>query len=505
MQRIFAPIIAVVLVSGCGGGASDDPVSTPAPNADRIEHLSAGDATVSGSNANAFSQHSANMLDIDRIKTFNLGNDFFENPWVSGSASTSSRDGLGALFNNNACQDCHIRDGRGQAPEPDTDGNIIQFASLLFKAARSSISDEDKLRMSQSTLVNVGDSSVGGQLQHNAISGVTREVSLNVNYEYSQVSFNDGMEVELRKPTWHITSNYAEHGYDFDQDTIFSPRLAPPMIGLGLIALISDMDILANQDIDDADSDGISGKANFVWSQEQQAVTLGRFGWKAGQPSLVEQTAGAFVNDMGLTSRIQREESCLPHQADCQLAENGNGDSIADYDYEVSDTILEAVSFYSSHLGVPQRRNAYDAEVQRGKIIFQAANCNSCHVESSYVTEWDSEQPELSRQTIFPYTDLLLHDMGEQLADVTQDNLSADRETFVEYLAGAHEWRTPPLWGLGMAKVINPQASFLHDGRARTIMEAILWHGGEAQTAKEAVLALSQLERQDLLAFLNDL
>ncbi len=510
-MRLVWVYLGVCVVSACGGSGSqsgNDEMQTGNDTVTRIEHLSAGAASVSNDMADAFSRHSSNMDDIDRIQKFNLGNDFFENPWVAGSASTSSRDGLGGLFNNNACQDCHIRDGRGHAPNISETEDGTDFSSILFRAARGNISSADRSLMLQSLIANVPDSAVGGQLQHDAVAGVSPEVNLAVTYIYETVTFSDGYEVELRRPNWLLTSNWAGQGYDFDQDTVFSARVAPQMIGLGLLSLIAESDILENTDVEDSDADGISGKANYVWSTENENVALGRFGWKAGQPSLLEQSAGAFVNDMGLTNRLHAQESCLAHQENCLATPNGNGDSVSEYDYEVSDQILDAVGFYSAHLGVPERQQAYDAEVQRGKTLFNDAGCGACHV-AQYTTIASEEHPELSEQIIFPYTDLLLHDLGENLSDFTltenSENQSAQAEVLVEFLASSREWRTPPLWGLGMAKVVDPNASFLHDGRARTVMEAVLWHGGEAALSKQNVLAFDETERAEFMAFLNDL
>ncbi|MFT7559972.1 MAG: CxxC motif-containing protein (DUF1111 family) [Flavobacteriales bacterium] len=507
-------------LSACGGSGSStspspisSPISSPTPSpapsqSDPVssidEHLPGGSASVNITNSDAFSKRSANLTDNERIIRFNLGNDFFENPWVSGSASTSSRDGLGALFNNNACQDCHIRDGRGHAPNACELGDECDFGSLLFRAARVNISDEQALAMAQSLRANVGDSSVGGQLQHDSIVGVQAEVNLGVAYTEREFVYSDGETTVVREPVWQFESSYVALGYDFDADIALSPRVAPPMIGLGLVALISELDIVAREDVNDADGDGVSGRANYVWSIEEERVMLGRFGWKAGQPSLIEQAAGAFLNDMGLTSRIHKEEPCLSHQHDCLAAENGNGDAVEDYNYEVSDKILDSIAFYSANLAVPQRRNAYANNVQNGKRLFIGAGCIDCHTEQ-YETESSADFPELSNQRIFPYSDFLLHDMGENLAGFDIDNHTLGDDVRVEFLASAREWRTPPLWGLGLAKVVDTNANFLHDGRARNIMEAVLWHGGEAENSKQAVLNLSAAERIDLLAFLNDL
>lgn len=463
-----------------------------------------GEATVNVKTSNAFSEHSSNLTDIEKIKRFNLGNDFFENPWVAGSASTSSRDGLGGLFNNNACQDCHIRDGRGHAPNVSATDNGKNFSSTLIKAVRTVLTDEEKDKILHSKMANVPDAALGGQLQHRAVLGVQPEVALRVSYAPEAVSFSDGEILELRRPTWHITNLYQDQGFIFAEDTAFSVRVAPSMTGLGLLALIPEADVLAHADAEDKNNDGISGKANWVWSIENQSVTLGRFGWRAGQPSLVEQTAGAFVNDMGLTSRLQLQENCQMHQMDCLQSPNGNGDSRHDYAYEVSDTILDAVGFYSAHLAVPERRSPTEDHIQKGQQLFLSSGCADCHTPK-YVTGSHPDFPELSNQTILPYTDLLLHDMGSDLADFNTVNQPVSSDAPVEYLSTAQEWRTPALWGIGLAKTVNPEVTFLHDGRARTLMEAILWHGGEGEAAKQAVINMSEEERQQLIAFLEDL
>jgi CxxC motif-containing protein (DUF1111 family) len=504
--RLFA-LGLIPLVISCSGGGDSSPTSsetelstsTPElPIFQANERFGAGEATVPIQTSEAFSRHSANMTETSDILKFNLGNDFFENPWVAGSASTSSRDGLGGLFNNNACQDCHIRDGRGHAP---SDGSS-DFSSILFRATRSQLSSDELAAMQQSLMANVGDNYAGGQIQQDAVANVSPEAELGVTYTTEERQFSDGYTVELRRPQWLFTSLDTER--DFNLDTVFSARVAPQMIGLGLLNLISEQEILANRDNQLAEGGPISGKANYVWSIEQQSVQLGRFGWKAGQPSLLEQAAGAFVNDMGLTNRLHPTENCQDHQTDCLNAPNGNGDSTADYDYEVADKILDAIDFYSSHLGVPERRQPDAAQVKQGKSLFFQAGCHSCHVES-YITTSSTSLPKLSNQKIYPYTDLLLHDMGSDLADFMRNGEAAAEDLPVEFLATSHEWRTPPLWGIGLAKTVDPEATFLHDGRARTILEAILWHGGEAKPARDTVLTFNQQQRDDLLAFLNDL
>lgn len=504
-------ISAVLITSACSSGGSGNKSNTHSSgvvssssssiNSEPSAAPIAGDTTVNNKTSAAFSQHVKNLRDVERIRLFNIGDDFFENPWVEKTSSTELRDGLGPLFNNNACQDCHVRDGRGHAPLDDS-SEADHFNRMIFKAVRTSISIEETELMESGMLGSIGDRAAGGQLQHHAILGVEPEVNLAVRYEYSQVSFSDGHTEELRRPMWNITLR--EPTLNFDTDTLFSPRIAQSMQGGGLLALIPEAEILKLADPLDEDQDGISGRANRVWDVQTSAVTLGRFGWKAGQPNIRQQAAGAFNGDMGLTSEIFPVDHCLDHQTLCRNSPNGNGDSLMDYEFEVATDVLDAIEFYAMHLAVPARRNPNSADVVAGEQLFTQAGCHHCH-QPTFTTENNPQFPELSEQNIFPYSDMLLHDMGAGLADIDINNLPGSFLTPVEYSANAREWRTTPLWGLGLVKIVLPDAGYLHDGRARTIMEAILWHGGEAEESKNAVLNFNAQQRRELIAFLEDL
>jgi len=471
-----------------------------AAEVDKLQHLSAGETSVKSAHASAFSAHSANMTDGKSILKFHGGNKFFEEPWAQSVGSVSSQDGLGPLFNNNACQDCHIRDGRGHASAAAMGERGTDFNSMLLRASKSAITAQQKEAINQSLMANVPDTCIGGQLQHQANFGISKEAKQALSYEYQTIQFSDGEQLELRKPIWFVKAN----GCEINDDTVLSARVAPPMIGLGLLALIDKQQIIDQQDINDANKNGISGRANFVWSVADNAVELGRFGWKAGQPTIRQQTAGAFLGDMGLTTDFFTTENCMPQQKDCLTAPSGNGDMAGKYNYEVSTKVLNKVAFYSSHLSVPQRRNAYAKNVLAGKKVFNEIGCQQCHSES-YTTQQSAEFPELSAQKIYPYTDMLLHDMGLELTDFDKNSQFVKGDIQVEFLAQANEWRTAPLWGLGLAQTVDPQATFLHDGRARTIMEAVLWHGGEALPHQQAVLSLTKTDRENLIAFLEDL
>jgi CxxC motif-containing protein (DUF1111 family) len=263
------------------------------------------------------------------------------------------------------------------------------------------------------------------------------------------------------------------------------------MIGLGLLEAIAPDDIVAAADADDADGDGISGRPNRVWSNDRQRVMLGRFGWKAGNATIADQSAGAFSGDVGISSPLAPDPwgECTESQTKCRAGPHG-GDGA---NPEASGESMEKVVFYSSNLAVPERRNASDSNVLRGKALFYSTSCTGCHTPK-HATQSDWPLPALAGQLIWPYTDLLLHDMGEGLADGRPEGDASGRE-----------WRTAPLWGIGLTETVNGHTYFLHDGRARNLLEAILWHGGEAQAARDAVRSMRPGDRQALLDFLNSL
>ncbi|MHC8318065.1 di-heme oxidoreductase family protein [Pseudomonas sp. LB3P31] len=443
------------------------------------EARSGGSATVRKTDQNAFSLPSANLPPSRRVD-FSVGNSFFRNPWVIAPSTTTARDGLGPLFNTNACQNCHIKDGRGHPPAPGA-------ANAVSMLVRLSIPDAPAYAKVIEQLGVVPEPVYGGQFQDMSVPGVVPEGKVRVQYTPVAVRFKDGSEIELRKPTLQIT----QLGYGpMHPDTRFSARIAPPMIGLGLLEAIPETAILANAEAQAKDNKGISGRPNQVWDDVQQKAVLGRFGWKAGQPNLNQQNVHAFSGDMGLTTSLRPIDDCTEAQTACRQAPNGNG---ADGEPEVSDNILRLVLFYSRNLAVPARRDVNAPEVLAGKSLFYQAGCQSCHTPK-YTTSATAAEPELANQVIRPYSDLLLHDMGEGLAD----NRS-------EFQATGREWRTAPLWGIGLTQAVSGHTQFLHDGRARNLLEAVLWHGGEAKAAQQQVLSFNAEQRAALLAFLNSL
>ncbi|EPN7876152.1 di-heme oxidoreductase family protein [Vibrio vulnificus] len=437
---------------------------------------SGGDTSVKKEGPNAFSLPAANLPMSKRLD-FSVGNSFFRNPWVSAPASTDARDGLGPLFNTNGCQNCHIKDGRGHPPEKG-DSHAV---SMLVRLSIPALTAEQKKAMITSGVIP--EPTYGGQLQDFALQDQKPEGQIRIRYSDVPITFSDGTTVVLRKPTVEIRDlAYGE----MHPQTLLSARVAPPMIGLGLLESIGEETLLQWADEDDRNQDGISGKLNKVWDVQTQSLAIGRFGWKAGQPTLMQQNAAAFNGDLGLTSHLFPQENCTNRQDLCRKLPNGGSP-------EVSDNILDFVEFYSQHLAVPIRRNVNDPQVKLGETLFVQSGCESCHKQTVKTAKREA-LPVLSEQTIHPYTDLLLHDMGPGLADNRP-----------EYLANGQEWRTPPLWGIGYTQEVNDHTYFLHDGRARNLMEAVLWHGGEAEAAKQNVLKMSAKERDALIAFLNSL
>jgi CxxC motif-containing protein (DUF1111 family) len=452
--------------------------------ASRFEERSAGAATVRArTNANAFSQSSGNIPFEDEL-TFKVGNGLFRKLWVSSPSSTLASDGLGPLFNARSCQLCHIKDGRGHPPEAN-DSNAI---SMLM---RTSIPNDYDALSDEITdyIATLPDPTYGNQIQDFAVQGHPAEFQIGITYDEEVVALSGGETVSLRHPTYSL--DVAGYG-PLHPDAMFSPRVAPQMIGLGQLEAIPAADIVALADPDDSNGDGISGRTNIVWSKEFETPMLGRFGLKAGNPTIRQQSADAFSGDIGISSPLNPMGAgdCTAAQTTCQTATHGDGDARV---FEVDAETLDLVAFYSRNLAVPARRNVDDPTVLRGKQVFYETGCIACHTPS-FVTHRLTDQPEQSFQLIWPYTDMLLHDMGDALAD----NRPEARAT-------GHEWRTPPLWGVGLTEQVSGHTYFLHDGRARSLLEAVMWHGGEAQSQRDAVAAMIKADRDALITFLESL
>jgi CxxC motif-containing protein (DUF1111 family) len=469
-RAVFGVGIALALsAAGCSGEGSDEAESSAELRPEKGENLPGGDTTnqlLFG--AKAFTLAAENVTP-EHERLFFSGNSFFNSSWVQAPASTTARDGLGPLFNARSCSTCHFEDGRGRPPLTDDE----DFTSMLLRIGTGSLADGGEPE---------GDPNYGGQLQPLAISGVTPEGTPRHTCSHHPGTFADGETYELLAPTYWIE----EQAYGPTTGSLaISPRVAPQMIGLGLLEAIPEERLRELADPDDLDGDGISGRANLVLEVETGEFVIGRFGWKSEQPSVPQQSAGAFNGDIGITTSLFPNQDCTGAEPDCASAESGG-------EPEATDAVLEAVGTYARLLAPPARARYADQEVLQGKELFSEIGCGSCHTPKHETGP--SELEELSGQTIWPYTDLLLHDMGEGLSD--------SRPTFS---AEGSEWRTPPLWGIGRIPDVNGHNRLLHDGRARGVGEAILQHGGEGARAREGFVALSSAERALVVTFVESL
>jgi CxxC motif-containing protein (DUF1111 family) len=317
----------------------------------------------------------------------------------------------------------------------------------------------------------------GGQVNIRAVPGSAPQGRVVVRWETSPLRLADGTEVRLRRP--HVAVVRADGG---DRPQLAGPvalRMPPALFGWGLLEAVPDAFLYNVADPDDTNRDGISGRVSVVEDRQLNRLAVGRFGWKAEQPTLRQQTAAALCNDMGITSSLFPARDCVGNQG-------ATGP-------ELSDARLDLLVQSQRYLGVPDRRRRGAPDTDHGRSVFERLGCHACHLQ--VMTTGPATADALADQVIWPYSDLLLHDMGEGLAD---PSLGPDDRM-------AREWRTAPLWGIGLMAERFPERGFLHDGRARTILEAILWHGGEAGPAREQALRLDRHERAALLAFLRSL
>jgi CxxC motif-containing protein (DUF1111 family) len=436
-----------------------------------------GQTTVFATGRNAFSFPAANLADEERTR-FVIGNSFFKRNWVEAPSSTKARDGLGPHFIARSCGGCHTEDGRGAPPDVAKGEQPI---GLLLRLSVPGVGEHGGV---------MPEPVYGDQFNNFAVQNVKPEGKVVISYKEMKGRFADGTPYTLLKPGY----SFRDLGYGpMAKDVMVSPRIAPQLIGVGLLEVIAETEILGNAEKQKASGGLIKGIPNRVWDAHAQKMMLGRFGWKANVASIAHQTAGAFNGDIGITSSLFPNEACTTVQKDCLEAPGGAQGKGA----EIDDKTLGDVVFYQATLAPPARRNMTDKRVQRGQKLFEQAQCAVCH-RPNYVTG-ESFNPALSSkalngQRIFPYTDLLLHDMGDGLADGRPD-----------FAANGKQWKTPALWGIGLIKDVNGHNRLLHDGRARGVMEAILWHGGESEDSRKQVLKMKRQDRKALVKFVESL
>ena len=420
-----------------------------------------GPATTPDRSPNAFG-FPVPTLDAAERRAFSVGNSFFRLNWVAAPASSSARDGLGPLFNAASCSTCHPKDGRGAPPA------AFQGAEgLLVRLGIATENGPDRAHPIY-----------GGQLQDRAVRGRAGEARVRIDHEAVHGEYGDGTPFTLSKPIYRF-EDWADG--EPGPGLVIGPRVGQQLIGVGLLDSVPAEDLLRNADPHDEDGDGISGRAHILADGR-----VGRFGWKAGQPTVRDQVAAAFAGDLGITSPLFPDDDVTTAQRDRLGPEPGEQP-------EIDDQKLDRIAFYCATLAVPAQRDAQAKAVVRGAEQFTKMGCVACHVPMQR-TGARAAVASLSDVVFRPYTDLLLHDMGAELADGTRPGD-----------AGPSEWRTPPLWGVGLFETVNGHTRYLHDGRARDLAEAVLWHGGEADSAREAFRQADATDRGDLLAFLRSL
>ena len=456
-RAIAAGALCVLAFAGSACGGGDD------GGGDRA--LSGGEGTVDDSSATAFALALKTLPSADR-RAFQVGNSFFNRNWVTAPASATGRDGLGPTFNAQSCSSCHLHDGRGRPP----DGPRDPERGLLLR-----LSAGDPPRPVRF---------YGSQLQDRAVAGVPAEGRIRISRSPVRGRYGDGTPFVLSAPRYSVADGAFGR---LPRGAQISPRVAPGVFGVGLLEAVPEAVVLDRADPEDRDRDGISGRPNRVAGERGSGgrLALGRFGWKANAATVRQQTASAFTGDIGITSPMFGEENCPDGQRACKRTRTGGRP-------EIDAHTLERVTFYTRALAVPARRAVGAAATDAGERIFAQIGCGSCHLPK--LKTGDSDVAGLRDQLIRPYTDLLLHDMGPGLADGRPDGR-----------ATGSEWRTAPLWGIGLVAIVNRHTRFLHDGRARGLAEAILWHGGEAHAARERFRTLPARERRDLVAFLESL
>lgn len=490
MKRVsfgFA-VVAVVVLLVAGGCWWLECGASVVPDVQAAELRPGGDTTVSIEPLASFILPAAN-LDVAKKPNFYAGKSLAEFPWVIAPSSTTARDGLGPLYNQRACLDCHINGGRGRMPDSD---HSTLFAGVL----RLSVPGDNAVlgvvpEPTYGTQFQSQSTSLVHQLgldasEHPSVGSLPPEGQVHISWVTQTFRYPDGGEVELRKP--NIT--LSELGYGpLQPNTLKSLRIAPPLVGMGLLEMVKQSDIDKLADPKDRNHDGISGRINMAWDFETHKPSPGRFGYKANIASVRTQVAAAMHSDLGISNPIFPTQPCTRKETAC--LKRPTGDSRGGH--ELPENLLHLLVRFTMEVGVPERRKPTHPKVLRGRKLFYLSGCAGCH-HPSFTTGVSADYPALSEQTIWPYSDLLIHDMGPGLSDGRPD-----------YQASGREWRTAPLWGVGLSQAVNGSGNYLHDGRARTLEEAILWHGGEAKQSRSQFAHLGQEDREALISFVRSL
>ncbi len=487
MQKYYLLLVSVIFVLLVFYTLNKLDFNNTVPDVELSEKMPGGEGSVKFTPFPSFELPAKNLNKAD-LPMFHAGKALARQPWIKAPTVTFKRDGLGPLFNARTCLMCHVNGGRGVMPvagDVRLDTAFLRLSIPGFDEVHGVIDEPmygDQLQTQSTSLAHMFRHLKDADLKHS----VAPEAYIFPNWSESSFTYPDGTKINLREPDVKITNL----GYGkMHPDTMMGLRNAPPIQGVGLLETIKQADIDKLVDENDADGNGISGRLNKVWDFEKNKTVAGRFGLKANKASVRLQTAGAFHGDIGLSNPIFSSQSCTDKQVDCKNEITGNDKEGT----EIDENQLTMVVNFIKNIGVPKRRNPGKKSVMAGRSLFYQTGCAECH-HPSYTTGKDKDFPHLANQVIWPYTDLLLHDMGQGLADGRPD-----------YLATGSEWKTPPLWGVGLSKQVNGAQNFLHDGRARSVEEAIIWHGGEAEQTKQKFVSLDKMQREKLIEFVNSL
>ena len=460
-------LLPVLLLAACALAIGQDALEDPT--------LSAGSFTSKRFDRQAFSEPSPALMHKQR-HIFMVGRSVFNRQWAA-VTSLNGDWGLGPTFIADRCSACHVNTGRGSPPASSGE----QLLSMLVRLSIPGTDEHGGPKPDPSYGDQFQNRSMDGRNVDLAYSGtpVPNEADLFLDWEESTVTFTGGETVSLRTPKLRIENlKFGELG----NGTMLSLRVAPPLVGAGFLEAVSEDTILSIAEKQRAQN--FNGRPNRVWDAVNKRMALGRFGWKANVPNLKQQIAAAALGDMGVNSNLFPEQNCPPVQTICAKQLPGNLPEIIDHE-------IDAVELWLQGLAVPARRDVNDSGVRRGAELFAKAQCAVCHVADLKTGKF-ANLPQLSDQVFHAYTDMLLHDMGDGLADGRPD-----------FAAGPRDWRTPPLWGLGLSQTVSGSTAMLHDGRARSVSEAILWHGGEAEGSREAFRDMSRQDREALVKFVE--
>ena len=475
----YLTLLTFVFLASCEDDEGLDVVDIEVPDG---YALSAGTSTNFLSSSYAYDTE-ADWVSGKNLVRFHNGDKLYDNVRTS---SSEYGGGLGPVYAGYSCGSCHRNAGKTkpavwtQNSKGEYGSGDTGFSSMLVYVTRKN---------------GAFFQDYGRVIHDQSIYGVKAEGKLRVDWRYEKGTFPDGEEYELACPTYTITDWYADSIRP--EDLFCTVRVPLRHVGMGQMMAIDRSEIESLAAKSNYPEYGISGRCNYI--TERGMKQLGLSGNKAQHADLTVELG--FSSDMGCTNSRYPEEIC---EGQSQMTQ-GSMMGLAYDQLDVSTEDMEDIDLYMHCLSVPARRNVNNRTVYRGEQKFYEAKCHLCHVTTLHTQARGAtllngtQLPWLGKQTIHPYSDFLLHDMGSEIMGVGLN------DNYVSGLARGNEWRTTPLWGIGLQERVNGHTYFLHDGRARNLTEAILWHGGEGEASKRLFMKMSSDDRKALIRFLESL